>query len=169
MLKLARNRPRFSRGLCAAACGAIGTVALAALLWSGYLVIRWATIGASEFDRGYDLQEFREYFPFVALACSTLGACSGWAVYAPVRRSNLARTLIWIFGGSGAVWGVTGFLGLIPRRSKDESFDAFHLVEVLLVILPPIALAILLTVWRTRQSSSQTNEELQCNSGAPRE
>jgi hypothetical protein len=142
------------RGLFGAISGAvIGAVAPAALAM-GFTACRWVIFGTAEFDRVYDLRHLRSDMIGPVIGCSVVFACAGWTTLAPrVGRYRFAWTLATLFLITLPLWFVVVSMELTPRRYKGVHHPEFYPSELMVVIGPPIVVAIILTAVRARRVS----------------
>ena len=143
----------FARGGCAALIlGILGAVAPVTLMF-GVTVAGWLLFGSSGWDRRYDLAWLRDRMGGPMLGCATVFAAAGWATFAPPDRRRFTPTLLLISLSSLGLWAVLTSLPLKPTRLKGIDHPEFYPTELLLIIGPPIVVAVGLSLIRDRRAS----------------
>ena len=157
-MESSRSKLNPVRGVFAAVVGAlVGGVAPIVVLAAG-TVIRWWITGASEFDRRYDIGWVRNALPGPVVGCATICAARR-ATFAPRGRYRFARSLAVITAISLGVWLVVGSMELTPRRLKGIEHPMFYPSEWMLLMGPPIAAAVMMTVFRLRAAAPRSGSD----------
>ena len=138
------------RALVGVVVGATAAVVILGALTAGFLVSRWALVGADDFDRRYDLRLAREWMVMPAIGCVVVAGSAGWAACAPARRHRFARSLALVFLGSLLPWWLATSLVQRPRPLKGDDPTRIQPSDVLLAVGPPVLAAGVLTVCRIR-------------------
>ena len=147
-----RSPLNVSRGLRGSLlCALVGAVAPLVMV-SAFLVFNWIVFGVSEWDRHYDIQQWKHQMLGVIIGVSVVFACAGWAKFAPMGTYRFARSLAFVFLVSVPLWFVLGMardlLDLNPRKPKKLDEPKFYPSELLMMIGPPIVAATILTTIR---------------------
>ena len=140
--------------------------ALAALRWGAFGGIAAAAVVAAlgVVQRWYLLTELGEYGPWFrwyanasvwpALGCTVVLACAGWAAHAPRPPYKIASSLLIIVLASLIAWYFVAIAEVMPRRLKGIDHPVIYTSEFLVLLLPPVLAAVLLTVARCKASSA---------------
>jgi hypothetical protein len=130
------------------AAGFWGPIVLAV----SFTVCRWWILGASDFDRSYDLHFLSTHMAFAVVAIGVVFASSGWATFAPRGPFRFTRTLIIIAAISVVSWIVLASLafslGLVPRKLKGDPVPLVDPLGVLLFSVAPTVTAVVLSLKR---------------------
>src|SRR5262245_34939147 len=112
----------------------------------GFTACRWLISGATEMERQYDLQSLKNELNFPVVGCTVVCACAAWATFAPAATSRFARSLVVVFLFSVPLWYILMSMELTPRRLKGMDQPEFYLSELIVLVAPPLAAAVLLTL-----------------------
>ena len=150
----------YRRGMVAALLfGLIGFLSPILILVS-VTFCRWFLEGAPAMDRAADLRRLPEQLAFMAIGAAFVFAAAGWTTYAPRGNFKFAWTLRKIFVLTVASWYLLRALGILQPRCKIEVQPLIYPSEVLILGLPPLLIAAVLTLIRckgTRKNSSGTS------------
>ena len=144
------NTPRLNviRGLIAAASsGGIAQVTVFLMLTS-LAFHRWLD---SYFPGKSFMREAEGLFddslmPFVG--CIVIGACTGWATFAPRGRYRISSTLVILFLITIGQWAVANLLDLSPGRRHAIPTFAYECHVIAFVVVPMLIAVTILTIRR---------------------
>ena len=153
-----RSKLNFVRGFRAAGVGALVGAATPIVILVGLTVFRWWIWGAFAIDRRDDISWLMQALPYPLVGCATVLACAGWVTYAPRGAFRFASSLALIFFVNLPLWYGFGSLLITPRRSHSDPPASFS-VEAIVIVVPPIAVAALVTLCRVRNQPALTPEE----------
>lgn len=140
---------RVARGLAFALLfGVIGAATPVIVLVGSIL------LGSSESDWAFDLHFLPDRLVFPVIGTALVMASTAWATYAPAGSYRFARTLVIVFAVSVPSWYLLAATGLSPPRLKAASHPLIYPFEVLLLVVPPIAVACVLSWRRCRKNAS---------------
>lgn len=143
-------RLRIARGLLAA--GSFGIIV--AVVVAGLLVLKcW--LAPEVFDRSLQ-DELRWFFQrkgiYPVIGCAAVCACAAWATYAPRGTFRFAGSLAIVCGTTIPLWY---FLTSLHPRRKGDDFGVDNPSDLAILIVPPILVAVVLTVVRMYQAPKE--------------
>jgi hypothetical protein len=87
------------------------------------------------------------------LGCGAVFACAGWAARSSRPARGFVRSLIVVFFGSIVLWTVLAGLELTPRRLKSVEHPLIYPSEAVVLLVPPVLMAVILTALRRTDGS----------------
>jgi hypothetical protein len=154
-VELPPSRLNLVRGFFATiVCTLVGAIAPICIMVSLSL-LRWWISGASEWDRKYDIHCLKTSLFDPVIGCATVCACAGWVTFAPPGRFRFSLSLATIFAITMPIWFIAFSLEITPRRYKGIQHPAIYLSELMVLIVPPILAAAIVTALRLRGVSQQ--------------
>jgi hypothetical protein len=111
---------------------------------------RWSNFSElSDYDAWAGSFARTALWPVVGCAC--IFACAGWAAHAPRPPRSIGSSALIIAVASLAMWMLIAALEWTPRRIKSVEHPVIYPSELVLLVAPPLATAIALTVARRRR------------------
>ena len=147
----------FKRGLIA---GLIGTFAgaLIPVLWiGGYTLLYWFWHDSPAMDREADLAYWRDYGIGPVIGLAFYFGLSAWATYTPREHYRFVSTLGIMFVISIPLTLLLSSLQLTPQGKRAPDDPTLFFSEFLIILLPPLAVAWLIVLFRWFRSRKPEN------------
>lgn len=144
----------FARGVLHSIAWTVIGMILPILVELAFILVRWVVQGSNELDRAYDLYWLPREIVFPGVGLGVVLGATGWATYAPNGKHRFAATFAIIFGISVPAWLILGSLGMTPPRYKAIEHPLLYPSEFLVIAIPPLIGAIVISSIRCRKPSA---------------
>lgn len=142
----------FTRGMIAGLIGAVVGVIAPVLVLGLYLMLSWYFNETHGMDRRADMADWQRHGVVPLVGCAIYVGLAAWATYTPQRNFRFAKTLAILFFASLFLYVLVSLFD--PAPATRYTNQELSLWKFLMLLLPPVVVAVLLVISRCRNASA---------------